>query len=124
MNWWTENKSFFKDYEMRITLRGIASMSSLVITIAGFLIYCGVLKERIYHNQVEIVQLEGKLVATEQELKIEIEKKVDISLFNTAHEALKNSLGQMRQDNTEDHNVLKKDLNKIDSKIDRLIERQ
>ena len=66
-----DNATLKKDYHMKITTKGI----SILITILSISVYCGVLKA----NLINEIQNREK---AEIRLKSEIDKKVDITVFN------------------------------------------
>lgn len=107
---------------MKITARLISITISIIIPLLTLSAYCGVLKHQINTNEKQIIKLEAQVMLKDKELKSEIDKKVDIAVFNEAYKNLYNSIGVLRQDNLIDHEQLNNYLQKIDNKLDRLIE--
>ena len=109
---------------MKLSTATLISACLLVISIGSLLVYCGVLKEKIHVNELNIIALEATVFVQEKELTAEIEKKVDIVVFNEANKNLCENLKQLREDNLRDHDKIEVNLGKISEKIDRLIERK
>ena len=108
----------------RITPRELTALVAIIIPFCSLLLYCGVLKNKIHVNEINITKLEAQVIVKEKELKVEINKKVDFTFYSEAHNNLIKSINLLSNSNEKDHDKIDTELKLIDGKIDKLIERK
>jgi len=98
---------------IKMSASTIRLIIAAILPILSLATWCGVLKSEVNQNKNEIITLEALVKTKEIALQSEIDQKLDIELYNAAHNHLTESIRLLREDNTIDHQQLNDKLDQI-----------
>lgn len=110
-----------KEFNMKITPRLLTLIISLAIPLLTLASWNGYQRKQIETLEKEDIFIRAELVATKIQLKNEIEKKVDIVVFNSVNEGLSKEIGLLRKANVREHKRMFTGIDNINLKLDKMM---
>lgn len=113
-----------KESKMWINIKLVITIVSFLITISSIVYAAGKLNQKIDNSEIKINDLRTLLDTKELNLKKDLDTKVSLELFNIYQQNIKTTLELYTTQNEKDHNEIKKSMEKMDLKLDKILDKK
>ncbi len=119
----TTSKIKDRGYIMKLTTKGLGVVVAVLIPLLSLAGWVGSLKTEVASQDIKIVKLEAVVAQRDVELKAELDKKVDLSVFNITSENVEKQMAALEKQNTTDHKRMEKSIEDGFNKLDKTLEK-